>query len=689
MKGYLSMQKVYSFVTSRRFTPWLLLLLTLLSFGLMVPFLSYFMDDWYLIWFKHTFGALQYPAYFALDRPLMGYFYIPINALLFNSESPIVWNIFGLFMRWVSTLAIWQFLNTLWPKNNKQNTWVALLAAVFPGFTQHSFIVMYSFSYFCLAGIFFSFTLMIKALRSQPKKWILIIASLIIGFYSYGANEYFSGLELIRPVIIWLVLSNSVSNKRNRLITSIKYWLPFFGVYLAYIIWRTFFFVSMVHEVTIINQFGLSPGNVILGTFRKIIQSIFESTAKTWTQIFDLNNYPSSGKTGLSIILLAVVVFTSLALWLRSQNRQISSTDGDSVDTWGKQSFWLGVVSLVVTILPFWAADLEVSTRYPYDRFLLAFLFGSCLLVAGLINQFARNQKLQVISLSLLIAASAAFQANLMVRYKNLSDFQRNLIWQLVWRAPDLKPGTAILANDFPNQNYLAGNALSTEIDWIYSKTQPPNKKGLDYLFVFLNSPTRDSIDEMAPGKKIDYDFRGYQFHGNTDNTFLVGLKSNGCLRVLDNQLTPIFTVFDLYSKQVQDGAAISNLNPIVTDAEQKIPPQYLFGSEPAHTWCFYFEKAELARQVGDYAQAYSLIQQANQQGYYPKDLTEWYSFIDGALHTGHFDEAVELSSRIIVNEAVVQDGVCNTWENYINSLPMGEVERLKVKQQLANMECN
>jgi hypothetical protein len=32
------------------------------------------MDDWYILWFKHVFGALQYPQYFALDRPLMGYF---------------------------------------------------------------------------------------------------------------------------------------------------------------------------------------------------------------------------------------------------------------------------------------------------------------------------------------------------------------------------------------------------------------------------------------------------------------------------------------------------------------------------------------------------------------------------------------------------------------------------------------
>ena len=683
------MKKILAFVTSRKFTPWLLLILTILSFGLMIPFLGYFMDDWYIIWFKHTFGALQYPVYFAFDRPLMGYFYIAANALLFNSETPLVWHIFGLLMRWVATLAIWQFLNTLWPKNNKQNTWVALLVAVFPGFIQHALIVMYSFSYFCLAGIFFSFTLMIKALRSRPNNWIFFALSLLIGVYCYSSNEYFAGLELIRPLIIWYVLDGEFSVRSKRLFKTIKLWAPYFIAFLAFIVWRAFFFQSSVHKLTVLSQLSTDPIKLIIGTLSKLVQTSVDATINAWTQTLNLANYPSFGKTSLSIIILAIIVFSALALWLRSRNHEDSSTEVGTTNLWAKQSFWLGAFSLVVCILPFWAADLEVSTRYPYDRFLLAYLFGSCLLMVGLINQFARNQKLQIIFLSVLVAAGTAFHANQMVRYKNLSDFQKDIIWQLTWRAPDLKPGTTILANDFPNQDYLTGNALTTQVDWIYSEIQPPDKNDLEYLFAFLNSPTRESIEELTRGKKIDYSFRGYQFHGSTDNTFLVGLKSNGCLRVLDNQLTPGNTVFDVYSKQVKDGAAISTLDPILADGTQKVPPAHLFGNEPAHTWCYYFEKAELARQFGDYAQAYSLIQQANQLGFYPKDDTEWYPYIDSALHQGHMEETVELSNRIIAKDQFVLKGVCLTWENYIISLPVEDVDRVRAEDQYRLMNCD
>ena len=683
------MKKFLVFVTSHKFTPWLLLILTILSFGLMIPFMGYFMDDWYLIWFKHTYGALQYPAYFTFDRPLMGYFYIAVNALLFNSETPLIWHLFGLIMRWVCTLAIWQFLNTLWPKNNKQNTWVALLAAVFPGFLQHWIIVVYSFFYVCLAGLFFSFTLMIHAIRNKKRFWLYFLLSIIIGVYSFAAAEFYAGLELIRPVIIWVVLLELFPQRKLRIWQTLKYWSPYFVSFLGFALWRAFFFESTNHAVAITDQLFTSLGRVIIKTLSKLVQTIVDSTINTWTQPLNLANYPSFGKTGLSIIMLALIVFTALALWLRSQNRQPADTYTGSEDHWSKQSFWLGVVSLMVSILPFWAADLEVSTRYPYDRFLLAYLFGSCLLLASLINQFSQNQRLQIIFLSVLVAAGTAFQTNQMVRYKNLSDFQRNLVWQLVWRAPNLKPGTTVLANDFPNQDYLTGNAITTEVDWTYSEIQPPNKKGLDYLFVFLNSPTRDSIEELTPGKKIDYSFRGYQFHGSTDNTFLVGLKSNSCLRVLDNHLTPVFTVFYLYSKQVQDAAAISNLDLIIADTAQRTPPAYLFGSEPVHTWCYYFEKAELARQVNNYALAYSLVQQANQLGFYPEDATEWYPYIDSVLHEGHFEKAAELSNRIKVREHIVLAGVCHTWENYISSLPVDDADRVMAEAQYILLNCD
>ena len=415
--------------------------------------------------------------------------------------------------------------------------------------------MVYSFFYICLAGLFFSFTLMIRALRSNKLFWLNYIFSIVIGVYSFAAAEFYSGLELIRPVIIWLVLTELFPLRKQRFWQTLKFWSPYLVSFLAFTVWRAFFFESMNHAVAVTDQLSTSPFTVLTKTAAKLVQTIVDSVVNVWTQTLNLAEYPSMGKTAMAIILLMVIVFTSLALWLKAHNRQASGLLDEAGDPWAKQSFWLGAISLVVAILPFWAADLEVSTRYPYDRFMLAYLFGSCLLIAGLINQFARSRTLQIVFLALLVAAATGFQFNQMVRYKNLAAYQKELMWQLVWRAPDLEPGTTIFAYNLPQQDYLSGNAITTEIQWTYSTTPVTERRRLEYMFIFLNSPQIESIEELSPNHAIKYDFRTYDFKGSTNQALMIGDNSSGCLRVLDAELTPVQSFVDLYPKKMLDAA--------------------------------------------------------------------------------------------------------------------------------------
>jgi len=147
--------------------------------------------------------------------------------------------------------------------------------------------------------------------------------------------------------------------------------------------------------------------------------------------------------------------------------------------------------------------------------------------------------------------------------------------------------------------------------------------------------------------------------------------------------------VSDLFPKPLLDAAEISNLDLLIADSTQVTPPAHLFGKEPAHTWCYFFEKADLARQNGDYAQAYALFKQADQSGFSPQDLTEWYPFIDSALHLGYFDEAAQLSSEIIVNDSVVKYGVCHTWQNFHAEQAADSEQQKQAEAQLSLMECS
>ncbi len=84
--------------------------------------------------------------------------------------------------------------------------------------------------------------------------------------------------------------------------------------------------------------------------------------------------------------------------------------------------------------------------------------------------------------------------------------------------------------------------------------------------------------------------------------------------------------------------ADYSHIGTIETSGPAQTPPAALFGAEPAHTWCYYYEKAELALQTGDYQQVADLDQQAEANGYHPIDRVEWLPFIQAYAVLGDED---------------------------------------------------
>jgi hypothetical protein len=90
-----------------------------------------------------------------------------------------------------------------------------------------------------------------------------------------------------------------------------------------------------------------------------------------------------------------------------------------------------------------------------------------------------------------------------------------------------------------------------------------------------------------------------------------------------------------------------------------------ILGSEIPHTWCYYFEKAELARQFGEFQEVLSLFDQATNKGYSPIVDTEWYPFIDAYARNGDLKNA-ELITRGLANkdDEALHLGLCHLWKN-------------------------
>ena len=59
--------------------------------------------------------------------------------------------------------------------------------------------------------------------------------------------------------------------------------------------------------------------------------------------------------------------------------------------------------------------------------------------------------------------------------------------------------------------------------------------------------------------------------------------------------------------------------------------------------WCYYFEKADLARQVGDWQTALELTDEAYAQSLYPQEPTEVLLVAEANAMTGNINRAVKL----------------------------------------------
>ena len=97
-------------------------------------------------------------------------------------------------------------------------------------------------------------------------------------------------------------------------------------------------------------------------------------------------------------------------------------------------------------------------------------------------------------------------------------------------------------------------------------------------------------------------------------------------------------------------------------------PPQTMFGPEPAHGWCCYFEKGELNAQLQNWPAVAALGDQARQKGNHPQAEgsdapREWLSFIRAYAHQGRWAEAGDLCLQAIQVQPEDSPALCSLWQ--------------------------
>jgi len=214
--------------------PLILLAVTALAYGWQVTRLGFYWDDWVFVYRYQTLGVFK--TIFYGDTRQLGVLAL-LPGFLLAGDTPLLWHLYSLLLRWGVALLFWWALNQLWPGQKTTLTLMAALFAVHPAFSQQSISVVYSLQFVTYALFLLSFGWMVSAERAAERRWLWFALALVGQALHLFIVEYFVGLELIRPVALYY-LQNGPSRWR-RLKAAFLRWLPYLLVLVAYAIWRS------------------------------------------------------------------------------------------------------------------------------------------------------------------------------------------------------------------------------------------------------------------------------------------------------------------------------------------------------------------------------------------------------------------------------------------------------------------
>ena len=666
--------------TLKRFlVPLALLVIVVMAYGLLIPSLGFYGDDWSYIYYHQLLGFKGPGEFAAYDRPFSAPFYNLTIGLL--GLSPLPYHIFLLILRWLSAVLLWQVLKRIWPGHEKAIFWMAALFCLYPGFTQQSISVEYILHFSGLDLTLLSFLLMLDALKPSRWRWAYIAGGMLCASNLF-AIEYFFGLELLRPVILWIALSDGKRTIRARLKAGLAAWAPYLLVLGAFLIWRVFFFQFPTYNPGLLDKLAENPLDGLIYLAKRLLNDFKAVLYDAWRQTLDL---PSGHKNrilyGLAVLVSAVVF--ALVQW---RIKDVPSKDGegryDPLKDWAWQPVLFGAFALLVAGWPFWITGIPLEMGFPWDRPTLPFMLGVGMLLVGLVELFFRRyyRFLPLFALSLL---AVGFQVTNAEVYAQEWERMTSFYWQLTWRMPDLQPGTVLAGDDIPLYR-VADSAMTAPLNWTFA----PDLHGRDLAYKVFDLNVRigteyTGIPAIEEGLPIMHDYRFTRFSSDTSSLLVFDYPAGGCVHIL----SPQDAILPGLPQKTANLAVLSKPGLIVLDAAGSQPPDFM-GPEPTHDWCYFYQKAELAAQREDWAVVIELAEEAGAQGLHANTPSERRVFMQANAQQGRLDEALALAGELGA-QVDLAPVICTDWQGILTGTDFSRDDYVLILDSLQAIGCD
>jgi hypothetical protein len=669
-------QKVFPFVIAG---------ICLLAFGLLIPFLGFYQDDWHPVYYGYSRGLDSLWELFLYDnRPFAAVIYIFGFKIL--GYKPIAWQVLALTLRILTVLAIWMVFVELWPENKRQASWGALLFGVYPFFDLQPLALIYTIQWIGFLLFSISIWAMLRSIQKPQHYRFYTILSLVTSALQLLIIEYYIGLELIRPLLIWMSIRDREISRKETFNQVVKLWVPYLGILVLYIIFRLFFIPRPPsgferNAPWLLYNFVDNPFNTITHFVESASKDIVIILGAPWNNLFSPDIIGVTTPSNLFAITLAIMVAGGLYFFFRKYQTDVRQTTASSIK-WTKSALILGLVFVLLGPIPGWLTNQFISTKNPLwsSRFGLASMIGASILIVALLELLISNQKYRTVIYCCLIGLSVSWH------FLNANDFrwawqtQTNFYNQLKLRAPYIKPNTAIFSDSelFPRMGeYPTTFALNS----LYSRQD--DSRDLDYWFFGLYRGFNEERQDLVEGIELTDAQFSSKFSSNSLDSLVLYYEPelNQCLWVVSPEYGHVYELPEI-SREV---SGISNLDRIVDDPPESLNrSEELFGKLEADNWCYYFQKADLGKQNKDWADVVNQWNEAAKNEYKPGNGVEYLPFIEGFAMTGDWDKAELLTRRANRVTLKMKPILCTIW-NRIDEEAKPSIEKDESVRQVFN----
>ncbi len=669
------MKSIQSFFQKLSFTeksaPLALLAACILSFGLLIPSLGFYMDDWPYVFYAYNKGIESLREMLLYDsRPYAAWLYILAFKIL--GFKPIYWHIAALLMRWTTVVLLWKTLTAIWPQRIREATTIALLFAVYPFFMLQPFAV--GSTHHWVGFIFFNLSLYLMVLSIQHKKFALwlTLAAVILQAAHLFTSEYFSGLELLRPVIFWILISRNELNFSKRILKVFLHWIPYILILGMFAYWRTAVFENIEgitrNEPVILNQLFSEP----LKAFGFLLTASIKDAVAIMT--IGWQNAVSAEMLDFSSVFarfrLLVSAFSFVVAFIYLNKFQSKSIEDNSPDDWQKGSILLAVTGLMVGGLPVWLIGryiLESKNLVSASRFGLPSMLGAAFLMTLTLDYFISDGRKKFILLSLCIALAINFHLDNTKEFQSSWEKQVRFSQQLLWRAPQIKPGTAILTDE-----EILGRMGEYAVSFSILTTYRPGNIQTPPYWYFPFYYTNPNIDDLLQGAPLEYSKLSMNFSGNSNQILLLSFNPEfkRCLWILQPQDTNLRLVND-DMRRLSAGSDITLIEQ--SDGAMTDIPESIYGKQNNNTWCYYFEKADLARQYHQWDEVVRLWEEAQANSERADNGFEYIPFIEGLGFQEDWEQMKSLIRNANRITAGLEPSLCSALDRLAANAPASQ----------------